>query len=94
VERYLRLAAGGSSDARRPGTRQQLASCWLIKSHDPDPQQWTQWIDQWVALIDQTGAYKLDGYPTAILLDDMRASDYVASHQLDFDQLTPPVLGT
>jgi hypothetical protein len=62
----------------------------LIKSHDPEPQQWTKWIEQWVALIDQTGIYKLEGHPVSIRLDDMRASDYLVSQQLDFDQLTPP----
>jgi hypothetical protein len=61
---------------------------WLIKSHDPESHQWTQWIENWQNLIDQTGRYTLEGPLRLVRLEDMRASEYLASHMLDLDHLS------
>ena len=61
---------------------------WLIKRGDPDKQQWLHFMAEWVKLIDQTGRYVLDSEPRLRRLDDMRASEYFASHQLDLDHLS------
>jgi hypothetical protein len=63
---------------------------WLIKSHDPEPQDWPKFAAEWGGLIADPGAvYTLDGQPRVVRLEDMKASEYVASYQLDLDQLTP-----
>jgi hypothetical protein len=61
---------------------------WLIKGHDPDKAEWMHWLSEWEKLIDQGGQYQLDGPLQLCTLDDMRASEYVASHRLDLDQLS------
>jgi hypothetical protein len=61
---------------------------WLIKRADPDKERWLYWMTDWVKLIKQTGAYTLDGPPRLLRFEDMRASEYLASQQLDLDHLS------
>jgi hypothetical protein len=79
----IRVAAQPSWDAS-----EVAVTLWLIKGHDPIPQQWMDLIAKWEKLIDQTGRFKLDGPPRLLRLEDMRASDYVASQHLDLDHLS------
>ena len=64
-------------------------SWWFIKDADPvdAPVDWSSFVDQWLALFDQTGRFRLDP-PTACRLDDMTARDYVESDHLDLDRLS------
>ena len=62
---------------------------WFIKDADPvdAPVDWASFVDQWLALFDQTGRFRLDP-PVACRLDDMTARDYVESDHLDLDRLS------
>ena len=64
-------------------------SWWFIKEADPVDVQvdWPRFLDQWLALFDQTGRFRLDP-PIACRLEDMTARDYVESDHLDLDRLT------
>jgi len=79
--------------AARPHWDADVVECtvWLIKGHDPDPPHWQKWTDEWATLIDQNGACRLDGPLRVVWLEDMKASEYVASHHLDLDQLSSTV---
>ena len=44
-------------------------------------------VDQWLALFDQTGRFRLEP-PVACRQDDMTARDYVESDHLDLDRLS------
>jgi hypothetical protein len=79
----IRVAAAPSWEAGKVAI-----TLWLIKASDPDPVQWPAWVASWVRLIDQTGAYTLDGEPRLTRPEDMRVSDYLASQQLDLDHLS------
>jgi hypothetical protein len=79
----IRVAASPSWEAEKVSI-----TIWLIKHTDPPNQQWTHWLDDWAKLIDQTGPYTLDGPLQLRFLDDMRASEYVASQPLDLDHLS------
>ncbi|MYB34582.1 MAG: hypothetical protein F4X92_05580 [Gammaproteobacteria bacterium] len=62
---------------------------WFIKNHDPegvDP-DWGSLIEDWVALLDVSGRFRID---TAIAcrLEDLTARDYVESDPLDLDSLS------
>jgi hypothetical protein len=62
---------------------------WLIKGDDPQPNNWQHYAAAWGQLFnDPAGVYTLDGVPRVVRLEDMRASEYLASHHLDWDQLT------
>lgn len=66
-------------------------SWWFVKESDPediDP-DWPTFLDQWLALFDQTGRFRLDA-PIACRLEDMTARDYVESDHLDLDRLSVP----
>ena len=64
-------------------------SWWFIKDADPvdAPVDWSSFVDQWLALFDQTGRFRLEP-PVACRLDDMTARDYVESDHLDLDRLS------
>ena len=64
-------------------------SWWFIKDADPvdAPVDWPLFVDQWIALFDQTGRFRLDP-PIACRLEDMTARDYVESDRLDLDRLS------
>ena len=64
-------------------------SWWFIKDADPvdAPVDWSSFVDQWLALFDQTGRFRLEP-PIACRLDDMTARDYVESDHLDLDRLS------
>lgn len=64
-------------------------SWWFIKDADPTDAEadWPTHMDQWLALFDQTGRFRLDP-PTACRLEDMTARDYVESDHLDLDRLS------
>lgn len=64
---------------------------WFIKDTDPVDTEvdWPTHMDQWLALFDQTGRFRLDP-PTACRLEDMTARDYVESDLLDLDRLSVP----
>ena len=66
-------------------------SWWFIKDADPADAEadWPTHMDQWLALFDQTGRFRLDP-PTACRLEDMTARDYVESDHLDLDRLSVP----
>jgi hypothetical protein len=66
-------------------------SWWFIKDADPLDVQvdWPTFLDQWLALFDQTGRFHLDP-PIACRLEDMTARDYVESDHLDLDRLSVP----
>jgi hypothetical protein len=81
--REIRVAASPSWEAEKVSI-----TIWLIKHSDPPNQQWTHWIDDWSKLIDQTGVYAMDGPVQVRFLDDMHASEYVASQPLDLDHLS------
>ena len=53
---------------------------WFVKNSDPEnvDADWPSFLDQWIALFDQTGRFRLDP-PTACRLEDMTARDYVES---------------
>lgn len=51
------------------------------------PVDWSSFVDQWLALFDQTGRFRLES-PIACRLDDMTARDYVESDHLDLDRLS------
>jgi hypothetical protein len=80
----IRVAAQPNWDAKKVGV-----TLWLIKGEDPDPQEWTRFVPFWEGLIDQKGRFRLDGPPRLLRLDDMRASEYLASQALDMDYLSP-----
>jgi hypothetical protein len=62
---------------------------WLIKGHDPKSQDWPKFAREWGGLIaDASGVYFLDGLPRVVRLEDMKASEYLDSYQLDLDQLS------
>lgn len=65
--REIRVAASPRWEAEKVSI-----TIWLIKHSDPPNPQWTHWIDDWTKLIDQKGAYTLDGPLQARFLDDMR----------------------
>jgi hypothetical protein len=79
----IRVAANPSWDAEKVAV-----TLWLIKRDDPDPAQWPKWTAEWVKRIDQTGRYVLDGEPRLTRLEDLRASEYLSSQQLDLDHLS------
>ena len=62
---------------------------WFVKEADPADVQadWPTFLDQWLALFDQTGRFRLD-LPIACRLEDMTARDYVESNHLDLDRLS------
>ena len=64
-------------------------SWWFIKESDPVGVQvnWSAFLDQWLALVDQTSRFRLDS-PIACRLEDMTARDYVESDYLDLDRLS------
>ena len=64
-------------------------SWWFIKEADPVDVQvdWQRFLDQWLALFDHTGRFRLDP-PIACRLEDMTAHDYVESDHLDLDRLS------
>ena len=66
-------------------------SWWFIRDADPvdAPVDWSSFVDQWLALFDQTGRFRLEP-PIACRLDDMTARDYVESDHLDLDRLSVP----
>ena len=84
--REIRVRAAPSWDA----SELQL-SWWFIKDADPVDVQvdWPALLDQWLALFDQTGRFRLDP-PIACRLEDMTARDYVESDHLDLDRLSVP----
>ena len=51
------------------------------------PVDWPLFVDQWIALFDQTGRFRLDP-PIVCRLEDMTARDYVESDRLDLDRLS------
>jgi len=79
----IRVSGSPSWDAEKVAI-----TLWLIKRGDPAKQDWLRWLAEWVKLIDQTGRYVLDGEPRLRRLEDMHASEYLASHQLDLDHLS------
>ncbi|MFZ1104789.1 MAG: hypothetical protein WAN86_18390 [Hyphomicrobiaceae bacterium] len=79
----IRVVASPSWEAEKVSV-----TIWLIKHSDPPNPQWTHWLDDWAKLVDQTGAYTLEGPLRLRFLDDMRASEYVASQPLDLDHLS------
>ena len=64
-------------------------SWWFIKDADPVgvPVDWPMWLDQWLALFDRTGRFRLDAV-IACRLEDMTARDYVESDRLDLDRIS------
>ena len=64
-------------------------SWWFVKEADPADVQadWSTFLDQWLALFNQTGRFRLDP-PIACRLEDMTARDYVESDHLDLDRLS------
>ena len=66
-------------------------SWWFIKEADPVDVQvdWPTFLDQCLALFDQTGRFRLDP-PIACRLEGMTARDYVESDHLDLDRLSVP----
>ena len=62
---------------------------WFIKDADPvdAPVDWSSFVDQWLALFDQAGRFRLEP-PVACRLDDMTARDYVESDHLDLDRVS------
>ena len=69
-------------------------SWWFIKDSDPvDVQvEWSMFLEQWLALFDQAGRFRLDP-PIACRLEDMTARDYVESDHLDLDRLSVHAAG-
>jgi hypothetical protein len=63
-------------------------SFWLIKKDDPDPEKWTYYLEQWHALIDQSGRYKVPDPFRVVRFNDITAQDYLDSQRLDFDDLS------
>ena len=66
-------------------------SWWFVKEDSAAGAQadWQPFLDQWLALFDQTGRFRLDP-PIACRLEDMTAQDYVGSDSLDLDRLSGP----
>ena len=67
-------------------------SWWFIKENDPDgvaAVAWPDLADEWLALFDQTGRFRLEP-PTVCRLGDMTAQDYIESDRLDLDSLSVP----
>ena len=64
-------------------------SWWFVKDADPVGvcSDWPTFLEQWLALFDQTGRFRLDP-PIACRLEDMTARDYVGGDQLDLDRLS------
>jgi hypothetical protein len=80
----IRIRAAPSWD-----TDQVTISLWFIKSGDPEgiPAAWSDWMDAWTALFDESGRFQIET-AVACLLEDMTARDYVDSDRLDLDQLS------
>ena len=66
-------------------------SWWFVKDADPADVQadWAKFLEQWLALFDPPGRFRLDP-PIACRLEDMTARDYVESDHLDLDRLSVP----
>ena len=64
---------------------------WFIKDDDPEgvDAHWPKFLDQWLALFDWSGRFRLDTL-IACRLEDMTARDYVESDLLDLDRLSIP----
>lgn len=62
---------------------------WFIKDRDPDHgnSDWSDQIERWVQLVDQSGRFRVVSH-VACRLDDITARDYVESDVLDFDSLS------
>ena len=62
---------------------------WFIKDADPVDASvdWRFFLEQWIALFDQTGHVRRDP-PIACRLEDMTARDFVESDRLDLDRLS------
>jgi hypothetical protein len=57
------------------------------EQHEPLSQPWAYWTKRWLDLVPPLGRYvSVDG--VAIPLSKMRADEYLASDQLDFDHLS------
>jgi hypothetical protein len=80
----IRVLAAPSWD--EPSVRLTL---WFITDSDPAGMapDWTTWIEQWAALVDQSGRFRVE---TAMpcRLEDMTGRDYFDSDRLEFDQLS------
>jgi hypothetical protein len=84
--REIRVRAAPSWDEE-----QVQLSWWFIKDGDPEniDANWQELLDQWLALFDRTGRFKLDP-PIACRLEDITARDYIESDHLDLDRLSVP----
>jgi hypothetical protein len=61
---------------------------WFIKEHNPQPQNWHQFLSEWEGLIDKSGRFKTDEPFYIVDIDDITAKDYLESQRLDYDQLS------
>ena len=66
-------------------------SWWFVKEAEPADVRtdWVAFLDQWLALFEPRGRFRLDP-PIACRLEDMTALDYVESDRLDLDRLSVP----
>ena len=62
---------------------------WFIKKSEPEgcPPVWSDLVDEWIGLFDQTGRFRVDP-PIVCQLDDITARDYVESDVLDLDRVS------
>jgi hypothetical protein len=62
---------------------------WFIKDAEPlgVAPAWADWVDNWMALLDQSGRFQVE-YAVACRLEDLTARDYVESDRLDLDALS------
>ena len=59
---------------------------WFIKEEEPleATAAWSEWIDKWMRLFDQSGRFQVE-FAVACWLEDITAQDYVDSDRLDLD---------
>lgn len=62
---------------------------WFIKESEPSGcnPDWAKMLDDWVALIDQSGRFQVDA-ALVVRLQDITAQDYVDSDPLDYERLS------
>lgn len=86
--REIRAAANPTWDAEEV----EVTILLIIRTQPTDSKpDWSGWANEWKEVFNPTGAYKELKF-LAVELKDLRASDYVKSVRLDFDQLSVPKL--
>jgi hypothetical protein len=82
--REIRVRAAPTWDAAEVSL-----SFWFIKDENPNghPAAWSDWVDKWIGLLDQSGRFQIDTV-IACRLEDLTARDYVETDRLDLDTLS------